>query len=782
MAKKRKSRNNKNNKKINFHNVLQHYKAGEYEQTYNLIRKGNIPTQYANQAKQLRVICSNYLALEYIKNFEFKKVIQLLEPNLKLTAKADFPLPLIQTKILLGIGHLYQGEFVKASEHLAFTKDSTDPTIQSFCFYHILAELYQKKFIDESVQNIFKALPENRQQYLMAVFYLHQNDLNNFKKVINTLTGTTLREKNNLVALQNIFNEKNASTIDKPQYLKGLYKLYNNLFIEDIEKNFLVQHQEIEQYLKEQKSQVQQQNLEQQIIRLFEEHQLIEEHYFEKLPDIIPQKYASILDSIIYNQIALLYNNRQNRRKTHKYAIRFKEYFFKVPESLHLFLLLYEKEELPTVSSKVLNILDIYLNEFGATLSKHYLNILSWHIFNYLLKAKEVFDSISINKKIAHYATQYPDLIGLKWWILLICTTQKLSSIIDEHQLDIFSHPITEDNEEPICLNLTGFITVNRPLNVAQIPFLAELFNADIKSIPQQKVDYKKCLLSLVATIEKAIQHAPPHPKAKVVLDVLKILGHEFYKAQTEYEITFSETVIQNFIRLYEKTLDHFGENHVDSVYFNQIQIFKYASEVQYLTSILLSENNDNIEAVYIDFIEQGQSELLINAVLTDITETNHFESEYKTALVLLFTLIFDYNEDKQVNPKKIIYSIVERYREQSDNLFECPCHEELYLDMLEYFLQAYNFPAYYQLIYWLTDAYLDLIVSNPSPPYYNMAGKLLTFMMKVLAKQPNFEHDSKFITTLMDFVTTIVKKRKLKTLGKTLERAQKFFASSYKV
>ncbi|MCD4746901.1 MAG: hypothetical protein K8R58_11440, partial [Bacteroidales bacterium] len=341
-----KKKNRKKNQ-IPLIQVIQHYEQGNYSRANELLKKAKITSEESGIAKQLKVEIANQVSISYFKEYKFKEAIQCAESTFNIQPKPEYPLPNANTNIIIGLSHLFLGNYNDAIQYLKSTHNN--PETSSFYFYYILAELYNNQY--ESCKSIvefnnlnkeyLEQIPDNKKAWLQAVFYLIKNKFlacSNKLKEINTESHVQTR---NLEFLINYLNKKRFK--QEYQGLKPLYKFLSGFELSFTEELFLHHFQNIKQYHKNIKSKIKNKDLSDNINNLCFNAIPLDERILDLF--ISDNELKDNFKYIIYNNVNALvsdfnieYNNDGNYELANRYINKFRNYFFQIPESVFLYL------------------------------------------------------------------------------------------------------------------------------------------------------------------------------------------------------------------------------------------------------------------------------------------------------------------------------------------------------------------------------------------------------------------------------------------------------------
>lgn len=799
MARKRKKGKQKNVHTLQ--HILSVYKSENYKQANLLLKKAKITSEESGKAKQLKVLINNQLAYQYLADKQFTKAIEQITPNFATTPKPNFPLALDKSAILLGIAYLYLGDFALAQQHLAQTIEK--PETQSFYFYYIVAGLYEKQaqsfdtltaFHNHHAPH-FQIFDKIQQAYLNALFFLFKENQTKALEILEVVQPISHSQKNNFQALVAILKQ------DKKQIkiLSSTKTVYKAFLVTDLtvaEKNYLTTYPVFAKYLQALEKQITKDSFKDLLIKSCQKEQLLtkaEINSLEKNKALEP-----VLHYIAYNQLSILLNKVKTAEKK-DFAKEIKptlQFFNKhhvtilttIPESIYTYVIGYREINQVTDYKLFFKSVLLYLTTFKESLTAKQINAIGWEITNALISSIEHEKSRKvILKGINDILLLLPNMIGIK---LLELLNLHIADSKNHLILDIFTYPSIAQETAQLTHKIEGVLVVNMPNPMGGF---FDIFNDDDEEEEVEIQLYKESIEQLITRFVFAATKYPPHRKAKVILEVYKLLHKHIILLQEEHETSIDKDVRKKFEDSYKAQLLFFKVENFDSPFYLDYQKLVFANSlvdlnkywnrpkamIQYLAGLLANDQ-------HVPLIEH-----LFFKISDEVKPTSRWRGEpgiekkckpYFGALGTLLVVIYD---SKIIDNKlPVIRNFLTRYdmgikeiikMMQTAYRFWKPT---LYINV-EIFNETYkNFKEqkYLTLHYEIARVAVEQLDNIMLPLHYNTAGKILQLIMKLTNQHPDFNYDKALVKQLYQFIGKTLKKKQLKGLTKIYKDAKKNF------
>lgn len=773
MARKKKHKGgNRRGNAIQFSQIKLAYLEGNYTKTLDLLKKAKIHPNEVGLAKQLKMEATHQLAYQYFCQYEYHKIIQLLPSNFEMQARKGFPLPTYKSEMLLGLAYLYTEDFTQAAQYLR--KCLGHETTKGFAFYYLLAELYQgkgksaaeaKEFL-AAYPDFVKASSANYKRFLRATFYMLKGDFAQTQTALETIKPTSNVQKNNVNALihilkQEAFDPKTASS------LKPLYKAFLNIELESTEKNYLSKYAVFEKQLEQKSLNTAQEHLHEIVLSACQNQTLIEKKLFAAIlsnPD-----YKAIHSYLVYNQVANLFNENveKNSRQINDLIKKYREDFFQIPESAPCYLSFLLNTEREESSSFFFAVLDNYLTYFKDSLSPQQMTQVGWKMYQVMTIDNYLSNLASGKKRLREFMLKFDELAALKIWQIIEFAFSQEGKITNT-ELNLFSLSNIQESKEPMLLYLTDVFQQARP---SYSPF--SFFNDG-----STKKEYQEFCLRIIPIFLRAIHKYPPHRKARVTLDVLKLCHAQLSSLVLEYKLKIPETLSQNFADTYKKTLQQFNEYEENSPYYLDYQSFVQLPVLAKIIPILPDGTPKAIEKQFTALIKNNSIEGIVNYIFSQIDDT-HFDKAWAYPFAILlgaYTLHFPeiaYEQNAQ---------IIARFKKDHRD-GRCAHDLEFIAHVMARLLKHYKKPIIIPTLYFLIAEFYDEMINHYhfEPIMYNSLGCTLNYIASTGKKAPAIDYDQNVINKVLSYLKKVVKARNLKTLGGQYKKANAYFKSLFK-
>lgn len=768
MAKKKKKKKKVLQNQYNFSDIISSYTAGEYKKALALTKKAKVVPEEVGKEKQLKAEINHRLAYDLFCECRFDEAIATLENNFKVQPRKDFPIDLDKSWILCGLSHLYLGNFSQAAADIG--KAAVSEQTIHFHFYKILAELYAGKYSDMkdveafelSHPEYFKQTEPVKKQYLQAVFYLFKDDEENFRKIISSIKPESHFQHQNLQALLSIVEAKPADIV-KNDRIKPLYKIFVGIAPDSHERIYLAHFEVLKKYLNVQERKKKSINLKEEIGRLCDEGVPMLQSSLEAA--MADARLAAFHSRIVYNQVAVLFNKGVEKKESpiHSLIRKYRKEFFRVPESVFLYFHFVKQEEIRESPEFFYDVVEFYLKEHAGALSSGQLNAVGWHMFDSFLANPGLGSSKIAEKRITSLMQSNPEMIGLKLWVICSYAFGTMPAM-HPASLNIFILPGLQDEGEKIQKRIKEMLESLRP----ETGLLSSLMhNKDEVRL------YKQTVEKLTIACIKAASHTLPEKNAKVILSLFKLIQGYLKDLMVSQQQDVPRQVLHDFQASYQQLLETCRESSAKSSYTREYRALVFLKESATLQRKLNKPKPGSLREEYISLISKGFEEELI----TYLSEVVH-QSDYNPALNLAITeLISIYVIDFGDSAEEKVTRLVKGLHEKKPKIAWGDYRRRMFLTGLtDLLIKKFNQAKFYRTNYLVAHEFVDEIIAYEVPDHYNLAGRLLTFMMKVLRASPDFAYDKVFIEKLLNYLSMVLKRRKLKGLKKIYVAANDFF------
>ncbi|MCP3931698.1 MAG: hypothetical protein GY705_21660 [Bacteroidetes bacterium] len=762
-SKKRKGRS-KGQKQYSLSDVSMRFHQGNYKLALRTLANAKVRSEEAAKAKELKVNICHHLAYDHFCKQEFESAIKAVSSVLNMQAKEGQQFPLEVTTTLVGLCHLYMGNFQKAESCLqaSIEKENT----RMFGFYYLLAILYQARYesfsrFKENFASYFSHLDESRLEYLEIFFHLLKREYDTASHLLAAHETDSHIQHLNFNALQAIINKNNKS-VSHSTKLKPLYRLLLRYELSATEKTYLSSYQALSPYFEEL------QQKEKDTLNLLRIRQLCEEgeplldvdfsHLLQNIPEDL-QPY------VVYNQLALLYNSKNFQDNYNGILSYFKKnsrLFFRIPESIFLYLSFVYFDSDKHIASSFFSNIDQYLKNFGHLLSNSKLNRLGWMIFSCMDDNPDFTKLSNIGKRgIYELASQYPNIVAFQLWLMVEASVMPASSQKGKLHLDLFSDPDVQNQRKEIIKHLDAFYRKMYPQE-SLLPFAMFSRKEDLHF-------FKTIIKQFTEQLLKSINDSSVAVEAKVVLDIFNLLHKYLAKLFNESEVK-ADSLYKSIKTGYQKALDYFDEKQENSPYFQDYKTFLLLPKMAKISS-LLEEQPWNLEKSLAKLVKEGAASVILDMILRNI-EDSDFNSYYIPPLRIFLKVQVDHAQERSV---EFTESFIHAFKNKFQNIYYAPS-DEYYLELLKNCITKLKSSKYHKMIYTLVRGFRKELTEVEVAVYYNTAGKVLQFLMQAITNQPDFEYDASFVDELLQFTGDVAKKRKLKGLGAIHKQAEVFF------
>jgi hypothetical protein len=769
MSKKKKG---KGKSRLEFPALVQRYKSHDFQGTWQYFKKAKIKPHEQDDARRLWVELTQRFAGEYFENLEFSKALSLTEG----LTDGDFPKKgeglRAAKRVLAGLCRLYLGDWEGAAVDLenAGAQDATG----KFAFYYLLALLYGRKFNDPALfgqANVagWEKQADSRKLYLRFTAHLIAGQWKEALGLLNEMEPLSDLHGANLLVLRYVLSgEAPTGTIDE-SLIKPLYKALAGLLLRELEITYLKEHSAIGTFIEAKRQHAVHEELSTFLEMLCEEGRPLAETQLDLCLRRLP---AEVHPFIVYNQAANLFreNQEENEEAINRIADKYAHLFLQVPESIFLYLRMVTFDAEGHRAGAFFSNLEQYLNRFGASLSNAQLNEIGWLCFDAFLGSSIATKSSYERKRLAQLSEEYRQIIGFKLWLIFDAALYQKNPPWQNKLLDVFTLPNVQDFavriEREVDILLQEFHPRQSIFELMLKKFRGE---ADKKYIQTFEL-LQKQLLSAAAA--QGIS-----TRSKVVLDVLKTLHRHQSKIALEDDFPLPSYMYDDLKNSYRKALDFFGENTAESPWFRDYQALKALPELRSIFEMLqVIPPPANLKSEMAAVLKSGGELPLTDALMRKIHDS-HFSIENAGTAALMLASLWD--EIPQRAAETVSYFTQAFFKMAAS--FQCNCHENFYIELLDHLIRHYKSSHYSTLVYQVALAGKDLLVAEEEASYYNTSATVLGAIRQMMKNDNSFLPDTAFVQLLLNFVGAMVKKRKLKTLRKTHNYLKDFFNKKLK-
>ncbi|MDP4267541.1 MAG: hypothetical protein Q8880_08915, partial [Bacteroidota bacterium] len=752
----------KNSNQILLKDVLNIYQQENFSRANELLKKAKITSDESGIAKQLKVEINNQLAIENIKNLNFKNALNIVINNFNIQPKQEFPLALEKSKVIAGISELYLGNFGSAENYLKDTKDDT--LLKPFYFYYIIAGLYGNKYtdikslseFDKLFKNYFDDLKPNKVLYLQGLYYLMKDNLKTFMSKIKKISQESHLQKLNLELLLNKISSKTKES-SVSIGIKPLYKLLSGLELSLSEKDYLSIYPVVKNRIEQNINTNKDINLKQKLENLCNSGEILDNESI--LLTEANDFFSNEFKYIIYNQIVSIINieneNKEALPKTIDLIDKYKNIFFSFPDSIYPYIRHFKISKSNNVN-KFISHFSLFLSLNKQKLTKgqiEVIGLLLYDIFAYRFSFDEFKKNIS---KLNDFINLKENILGIRLLDLLGLTFVS-QSIPDKNHLSLFLNPDISDYNNFITTQLESFFndkkieadefTNKKALKFVHLPYAEKLFN-------------------LLTT------DFVPHRRAKVILDFYLYFSQYINFLKTDYSAKFNDDILDKYSNSYLKQIEYFRENNENSVYYKDYLNLQNHELFDILLIGLKNVNFKIIKEEYIKAIRIGNEKIIqkfisnfINfASLKMISEKYERDFE-KNNLALITLMYFGYIEDnKNIETDKI--------RELTEMFFPLK-NDDVFLRLpIRFFneiMVKITHDKYRRLIYEIFKIFSPHLFTYPFfIEKYNSVIKFLTSFAKLKDANIDFYYEDVLFLQCLDYLEKVYTERKLISVAKT--------------
>ncbi len=743
--------------------VLERYQASDFPGTLNLFRKARFRSEEAGPAKQLKAALMNQMALQHFRDQEYRQVINLLTPTLQVQSKPGFPLPASETHLLMGLSHLYLGQFDQAVDSLA---QANDPPSGIPSFYLLLARAYaaSKKpdtlaDFEQTHQNLLALLDDNQLAYLRSTFYLARED---FAKAASFLKKVKATKNNGLEPntqnLQALLEEQPPQE-EALESSKTLYKVLasGSLTTQDVE--YLDHFEEFEELLLESKNYDRAKTLGQHLDQLCAKGEPLTDDLFQHCFDNIREDLKPFL---VYNQVATLYNQADNEgytRRILRYLRKHRDLFFQIPESGDLYL-----------DFAVVNIESIrpdsfirsfrqFINRFGKVLTVKRLDQMSWKIQHTYL-GEGFKDKLDF---LVELLDEFPSMVGLKVQLYLVSVLDFDPSYSTKME-DLFALDNFPDNRERILNEVGAAIEGMEP----ELIFFLQSSMEEVLEFYFSSIER-----FLRITTDMVNRHPPKAAAAPVVVAITKKVHRSFLKvAERHGELLQSDTIPEMTNQFYS-LLDTIGTD--ESAHFKKelIEATKTIGQSRELMELLESNNPEpKATDLFGKYINQDRLPELMDQLI-DLIDKQHYAEELVPILTLFLKTVVEKVPGKAID---ILAEFDERLEIIADQE-SCDHPVQFYCAWLKDLFKIKK-TDYHQAVYTLFDSAPWALTSGVMPVQYNTVAKGLDFAGRAAKASSDFEYDKIVVNDYLQYLEELLQVKSLKTIERSYKLARAYFTS----
>lgn len=757
--KSKKSRAKKNNKNT-FRDARMAFHSGNIELAKKRLKLAQIKPQEEQAAAQLTQEIVQQEIIETFEQHNYEKILTLQEDDFVASALKSQELLEDKVQVATGIANLYLGDFELAVQQLAITTQAE--YLQKFAFYYLLACLYQKDIpaytpFEQQYAYLYEGISDQRKLYLKVAFHLRNGSFEEAQTLLESLEHDSRSNLLNITALQDIL--KNQMPTELNSKVKPFYKLLLEGLLSPQEQAYLTYFEDLKEQVNRNNELQLQTRTDQDFEEVFEESFLSPKE-FETL---IAQMQEAERPFLAYNQAAQLYNAGKYA-DAQKVMVKYDQYFFQIPEALLLYVANSNENE-NVQSRNIFRFVKAKLERHKDQYNALQIDSVGWLLYQTLL-VSDSSDRIGLDNECKNLLKAIPNIVALQLWqTCRYALTEEKRGLLRRNQLpkqaqDIFASPNIKENKDALLRELDIFLKeFVQDDNDHPLAFLLALNSRVMLSV----------LNKTIQVFNAATASENFNPKAKVALDVYKMLNKYLGKAAGVLDPSEVKVLYEKIEPVYETLLHRFKEYYPESPYYQDFKAIELAPKLLVLEELLEDDEvGEFIEELQL-LKEEGQLTFGFSVLLDYIDKENYQEED---AYIFAYTLLhLDQVDDENVRSNLNV--LLEGYDERaaiSTSSYPHIFHGYVLAEMMES-----KSVVHYKTIQIYLKHYVDDMVRFQEPVIYNNIAAFLEHVVR-LDKKKLIKPDQELLQKLITYIGKVAKSRRLKGLTSKHKKINTYF------